>query len=230
MDRYLLDISINHSRANEALAAIQPMLSLVNTFTTSRTEGQINVVEPNENDYAWTAQNTIGLTATWKIFDGGSARALYRLNKQRAKEQELNFIAERNKIRQEVEDSYFNLNASIDAVNSTRDEIIAQREVLRLSRLRFNAGISNQREVLENQRDVRQAEINYADAISSYNTSLSQLRRRTGLDQTMSCDEYNLSLAKKSSLKDNDRDGRMEGFSVLCESFDVNPQELVKKL
>ncbi|WP_320673521.1 TolC family protein [Prochlorococcus sp. MIT 1341] len=201
LDKYLLEISIDNSKANEALAAAQPVLSLVNTYNASRTQGQLNVSEPSEKDYSWTSTNTIGLTATWKIFDGGSAKSLYRLNKQRAREKEINFILERNKIRQQVEESYFSLIAAKDAVSSTRDEIIAQREVLRLARLRFNSGVSNQREVLENQRDLRQAEINYADAISSYNTSLAQLRRRTGLDQTMSCEEYNLSLPNQKDGK-----------------------------
>ncbi len=219
LDRYLLDISIDNSKANEALAAIQPILSLVNTFSTSRTQGQLNVVDPTPNDYSWTSSNTVGLSATWKIFDGGNARSLYRLNKQRAKEKEINFLAERNKIRQEVEGSYYSLIAASEAVFSTSNEILAQKEVLRLSRLRFNTGVSNQREVLENQRDLRQAQINYADAISSYNTSLAQLRRRTGLDQTMSCEEYKLSLARKKEDKDNRSNALRKSVRHLCESF-----------
>ncbi len=216
LDRYLLDISINHSKANEALAASQPIVSLFNTFSTSRTQGQINVVEPNNKDYGWTASNTVGLSATWKIFDGGSAKSLYRLNKQRAREQEINFIAERNKIKNEVEQSYFNLIAARQALASTRDEITAQTEVLRLARLRFNAGISNQREILENQRDLRQAEINYADAIASYNTNLVELRRRTGLDEIKQCNDINQMLPNDVTKGDNNPNSLIRELDLLC--------------
>ncbi len=215
LDRYLLDISINNSKANEALAAAQPSLSLVNTFDTSRTQGQLNVVEPSDKDYGWTVSNTIGLTATWKIFDGGNAKALYRLNKNKVKEHKANFVSERNKIRKQVEESYFSLNAASQALTSAKNEIIAQREVLRLARLRFNAGISNQREVLENQRDLRQSEINYADAISSYNTSLVQLRRHTGLDQIQSCDAFNLNNAQRNT-------------NVVCEASLINEKAVAE--
>ena len=42
--------------------------------------------------------------------------------------------------------------------------------------------MSTQREVVDNQRDLTRAELAYARAINSYNTSLAELRRRTGLD------------------------------------------------
>ncbi len=217
LDRYLLDISINNNKANESLAAIDPIFSLVNTFSTSRTQGQLNVVEPSNKDYSWTTSNTIGVTATWKIFDGGSARALYRLNKQRAKEKEMNFLAERNKIKKEVEESYFNLTTASKSLVSTREEIKAQREVLRLARLRFNAGVSNQREILDNQRDLRQAEVNYADAIATYNTNLAQLRRRTGLDEIRECRDANNSLLDVKESDENPQNSGMISLELLCQ-------------
>jgi OMF family outer membrane factor len=40
LDSLLLSISINNSEANASLAAVQPVLSFVNTSSTSRREGQ----------------------------------------------------------------------------------------------------------------------------------------------------------------------------------------------
>ena len=40
LDQLILDISINNSQANASLAAVQPVLSFVNTTSASRTEGQ----------------------------------------------------------------------------------------------------------------------------------------------------------------------------------------------
>ena len=40
LDRLILDISINNSQANASLAAVQPVLSFVNTTTSFRNQGQ----------------------------------------------------------------------------------------------------------------------------------------------------------------------------------------------
>jgi OMF family outer membrane factor len=40
---------------------------------------------------------------------------------------------------------------------------------------------------VNNQRDLTNAELRYAGAIRDYNSSLAQLRRRTGLDALVSC-------------------------------------------
>ena len=61
-----------------------------------------------------------------------------------------------------------------------------------MSQLRVQAGVSTQREVVDNQRDLTNAELRYAGAIKAYNTSLAQLRRRTGLDALVSCNAVSL--------------------------------------
>jgi OMF family outer membrane factor len=65
--------------------------------------------------------------------------------------------------------------------------------------LRFQAGVTTQREVINNQRDLTQAEIRYASALSRYNTFLAELRRRTGLDQIVECRAPYLPAIKPSS-------------------------------
>ncbi len=199
LDRLLLDISINNSNANKALAASQPLVSLFNTYSASRTQGQAGIAEPSDiemDDYGWSASNAIGLSASWNLFDGGSARALYRYNKQKAKESELQFALQRDDIRQEVEESFFNLQTASQDISTTSREVLASRESLRLSRLRFQAGVTTQREVVNSQRDLTQAEVRYADSITTYNISLAQLRRRTGLDSIKVCKVKDLPSAK----------------------------------
>ncbi len=197
LDRFILDISINNSNANAALAAVQPILSLVNTFSTFRTQGQTAVQgDPDMADYSWSASNTVALNATWNIFDGGRARAQYRLNKQRAQQSEFDFASERNKIRQEVEDSFYDLRTANQDIYTSSRSVLSSKESLRLARLRFQAGVTTQREVVDTQRDLTQAEVRYADAITTYNTSLAQLRRRTGLDQVVACPAVSLTGTK----------------------------------
>ena len=197
LDQFILDISINNSNANAALAAVQPVLSIFNTFDTSKNQGQANKSGSIDmDDYSWSYSNAVGLNATWAIFDGGKARALYRQNKQRAEESKLNFASERDRIRSEVEDSFFTLRKASQNIHTAASEVLSTAESLRLARLRFQAGVTTQREVVDTQRDLTKAEVSYANAITDYNISIAELRRRTGLDQVLACPALNLPTSK----------------------------------
>ena len=202
LDRLILDISINNSQANASLAAVQPVLSFVNTTTSFRNQGQTGLDSLGSidmDDYTWGVQNSSALTATWRLYDGGRARAEYRRFKQAAEESAFNLAATRDQIRLEVEDSFIGLRTAIQNIQTTSSEVLSSRESLRLSQLRVQAGVSTQREVVDNQRDLTNAEIRYAQAIREYNTSLAELRRRTGLDALIACPESNLPSSKPDS-------------------------------
>ena len=199
LDQLILDISIDNSQANAALAAVQPVLSFVNTTTTFRNEGQTNrtsIGAIDMDDFRWGVQNTTALTARWRLFDGGRARAEYRRLKQAAEESAYNFAQSRDAIRLEVEQSFIDLRAAIQSIETTTSEVLSARESLRLSQLRVQAGVATQREVVDNQRDLTSAELRYAGAINDYNTSLAELRRRTGLDALIACSASSLPAEK----------------------------------
>ena len=197
LDQFILDISINNSNANAALAAVQPVLSIFNRFDTSRNQGQSGQSgSVDMDDYNWDYNNAVGLNATWAIFDGGRARAEYRQNKQRAEQSKFNFASERDKIRSEVEDSFFDLRRASQNIHTSASEVLTTAESLRLARLRFQAGVTTQREVVDTQRDLTKAEVSYANAVTDYNVSIAELRRRTGLDQVLVCPALNLPSTK----------------------------------
>ena len=77
---------------------------------------------------------------------------------------------------------------------------MSQREALRLARLRFQAGVATQREVVDNQRDLTRAQLRYVDALVDYNITIAELRRYTGLDQVTSCPSLDLPAEKSQSL------------------------------
>ena len=198
LDDVLLDISIANSEANAELAVSQPLLSIVNTLSASHSYGSnytdyVKSIQPpptNQNvvgQTSWNVDNAIGLNLSWNLFDGGRARALYRLNKQKANEGRYRFAQRRDQIRIEVERSFFELQRNNLNISTNAQEVLSTRESLRLARLRFQAGVTTQREVVDTQRDLTQAEVRYALAISTYNKSLADLRRRTGLDQIALC-------------------------------------------
>lgn len=202
LDNALLDISVSNSQANNALGAAQPFLSIVNSLTGTRYDGTQQVIVDLPGTSGWAVENSVGLNLRWNIFDGGEARALYRQSKQRAQENQFRFAKTRDDLRFEVERSFFDLGRANRNIQTTSREVVSSREALRLARLRFQAGVSTQREVVDSQRDLTQAEVRYSQALSDYNSTLADLRRRTGLDQVAVCPAVNLPAGKPKAEVD----------------------------
>jgi len=196
LDNAILDISVSNSQANSALGAVQPFLSVFATWSGVRYDGNEQIIVDLPGSSGWASENSFGLNMRWNIFDGGAARAQYRQAKQRAQENSFRFAQTRDDVRFEVEQSFYNLGRANRNIQTTSREVISSREALRLSRLRFQAGVSTQREVVDSQRDLTQAEVRYAQALAEYNTNLAELRRRTGLDQVALCPAVNLPAGK----------------------------------
>jgi len=196
LDQALLDISIANSTANQALGAVQPFLNIFNTFIAGRYQGSQSVLVDLPGSMGWNVDNSIGLSFTWNVFDGGAAAARSRAAKQQAQQYTYEFARRRDEIRRDVETSFYELEKNNRNLTTTAREVLSAREALRLARLRLEAGVTTQREVVNNQRDLTQAEVRHSNAISSYNRSLAELRRRTGLDQIALCTPPSLPAVK----------------------------------
>ena len=195
LDNAILDISVANSNANSARGAVQPFLNIFDNFSAERYSGGVTANNPsifsNTGDgpgaYQYNVNNTFGLNFSWAVFDGGKAMAQSRQYKQKAAENAFKFADQRDTIRFQVEQSFYQLRQHNRDIQTTSREVISARESLRLARLRYQAGVTTQREVVDSQRDLTQAEVAYATALANYNTSLAELRRRTGLDQVAVC-------------------------------------------
>ncbi|MDM7938243.1 MAG: TolC family protein [Cyanobium sp. CZS 48M] len=199
LDQVILQISVANSNANAAIGAVQPFLRIVNSFRVGSSYGFEQTTGQPLNGQNWSVDNAIGLNLSWNLFDGGRAAAQYRQQKQAAEEQRFTFADRRDQIRLEVETSFYLLLQNNRDITTTSRSVISSREALRLARLRFQAGVTTQREVVDSQRDLTQAEVSYARAVTDYNRQLAALRRRTGLDQVAFCQPPTLPSSKPAS-------------------------------
>ena len=200
LDNVILDISVSNSQANTSLAGVQPFMTLVNSLLATRYTGIEQIIVDLPGTYGYAVENSVGLNFNWKLFDGGAARALYRQYKQKAQENEFKFSDERNRLRFEVEKTYYELiNANRNILTQSKT-VFSARESLRLARLRFAAGVTTQLEVQQTQRDYTQAEIAWSEAIADYNISLFRLQRFTGLDSIVKCRAASLPALKPAAL------------------------------
>ena len=114
---------------------------------------------------------------TWRLFDGGRAFAGARAAERRIDQANIKFANLRNEIRFEVEESFYSWIANKENICSTEQNVVTREESLRLARLRFQAGVGTQTDVINAQRDLSQARGNFLQAVIQYNQSLNALQR-----------------------------------------------------
>jgi len=151
-----------------ALAQIGPRLSFVANY---------NVLDQFNDDAGVTDGYSVGLQANWNFFDGGVARAQADQRKADIAIAETQFAQQRDQTRFEVEQSFSNLQSNLQNVNTATGALEQARESLRLARLRFQAGVGTQTEVIDAETALTRAEGNRVTAILDYNRALANLQR-----------------------------------------------------
>ena len=182
IDDLQLRISVNKNKSKLELAKTKPTISLFNLFEADLAEGEANALSPQKNNKSNSTNNTVGLQFDWKIFDGGSSKAYSKAKEAKISEIKEQISFEKSKVRKEVEQLFANLEKSRLNIEHSYAAILSAKESLELSLLRQQAGLGVQREVLNSQRDLTQAEITHSKAINEYNISIVNLQILTGLE------------------------------------------------
>lgn len=168
LEQQLVQREIAQERRRVALAALGPEVAVF---------AQYNLAVTLDQDNGFRDDYQVGARVNLNLYDGGAARA-------RARQQEINqAIAEtrfadlRQTVRFQVEQAYSTLQANRENIQTTRLGVEQAREALRLARLRFQAGVGTQSDVLRSQTELTRAEVNQLRAILGYNRSLVLLQR-----------------------------------------------------
>jgi outer membrane protein TolC len=169
LERSLVQRDISEAQRKAALAGRKPSLNFQGAYgVTIQTRGASQTPVDDLR---------VGLNLRWPLMDGGAAKA-------RAKQQEINkeiaaltFADSRDRIRFNVERAYQQLLASLENIPTTEKAVTQAKDALRLARLRFEAGVGTQTDVLNADNDLTRAEGRKVNAILSYKRALVTLKR-----------------------------------------------------
>ncbi len=168
LEQFLLQRKIDEEQQKVQLAAIRPQISVF---------AQYDVLEQLADNVSPTDGLTIGAQIQWTLFDGGAARAGRNQERVDVAIAETQFANQRNEIRFEVEQAYFNLDANRKNIDTAKIAVELALESLRLARLRFQAGVGTQTDVIEAQTELTTARGNLLTSIINYNQGLAALQR-----------------------------------------------------
>ena len=212
LEKLNLDLKISQNKSNKELGKSKPKFSLVNRLSSNLNQGQSNVAPPVDFDETGSEyENTIAITAKWDIFNGGKNKYVRKFQKSKFNEFNLRIKDEENKIKFKVSESYETLKTSLKNIFNTGSQVKNNKNILKISRLRFNAGVASQREIINNQRDLTQSMLVYANSIANYNKNLIDLKNITNLGSVKKCVTKE-ELVTKSYKFENDID-----LSIACQ-------------
>lgn len=168
LQQTLAQRKIGEAQIKQALAASGPQVSLV---------GRYNLLDQFDDTISTVDGYSLGLQASINLYNGGAGRARAAQAKTSIAIAETQFSEQKNQIRFQVEQAYSTQASSLENVQTANVALEQARESLRLARLRFQAGVGTQTDVINALNDLTRSEGNRVKAILDYNRALTELQR-----------------------------------------------------
>ncbi|WP_242040491.1 TolC family protein [Coleofasciculus sp. FACHB-1120] len=168
LEQLLARRNISQEQRRIALAATRPQVNLIANYSVL---GVLN------DDLGPADGLTLGAQFRWDFYDGGAARARANQEKANIAIAETQFADQRNQIRFQVEQAYFNLRSNAENIQTAFFAVTQAEESLRLAELRFRSGVGTQTDVISAQTELTRARVNRLTAVLDYNRSLAALQR-----------------------------------------------------
>ncbi len=168
LEQQLVRRDIGEQQRIIALASVRPQANLTASY---------NLLGSLNDNFGPRDGLSLEANLQWNFFDGGAARARAQQAKSDIALAETNFAIQRNQVRFDVEQAFFNLNSNARNIQTASFALVQAQESLRLARLRFQAGVGTQTDVINQQTALTQARGNRLNAILNYNRALVDLQR-----------------------------------------------------
>lgn len=170
LEQLLVRREASNQQRKAALAALGPTITL---------SAQYSILDSFSDQFGMADGYNFNVGLQWRPFDGGQARARATQQEADMAISETRFADQRSQIQFEVERAYASLRSSFENIGTTTQALEQAKEALRLARLRFQAGVGTQTDVINAETDLTRSEGNRVRAILGYNRALAQLKRAT---------------------------------------------------
>ena len=126
-------------------------------------------------------QWSIGLSASWNIFDGGITRAqVNQADADLIRAQEV-AAQTREQIQLDVQSAFLDLHAAERNIVTTQAAVVLGEENYKIAQVRYAAGVGTNLEVMDASEKLMEARSNYFTALYNYNVAKASLDRYMGV-------------------------------------------------
>ena len=186
-----LQNSIKKNQAQNFRNANLPVIYISNSLSSTFTKGSSLTSSIDPSKSSSTYSNKISLNFAWNIYNGGQNNNSAKSKKSEAEAKNFEYLNLQNILKTNISEAFLNLLKNKEKLISTKKEIIASQEALRLSRLRYEVGISTLKDVLVRQKELTHAKSKNIEAVYNYNINLDKLERLTFLPKHKKCNDNN---------------------------------------
>ena len=187
---YRADAAAAHYTVKQAAAAVEQAtaanLPTLNAAATRSIAGEHAFKNSMQEKDMWT----LGLSATWGIFDNEATTAQIHVAKAKLRKAEEALAATNERIRLDVHTAYLNLRAAEQNIDTTEKAVKQAEEDYNIARVRYNAGVGTNLEVMRSSDNLTTARTNYATALYRYNTSKAALDNAMGVPVDLDAMQY----------------------------------------
>ena len=194
----LLQKSIKKNQAKSFLSQNKPNIYISNTFASTFSKGDSLSTNIDSEESGSNYTNTISLNFAWRIFDGGQNKNSYKSKIADSESDKFAYENLKNVLTTNISKAYLNLRLNEEKIISSLKEIESSKESVRLSRLRYDIGISTLKDVLVRQSELSNAKSKNINALYNYNLNLDELERLTFLEISKNCKDNNNNKIKDS--------------------------------
>ena len=145
---------------------------------------------PFGSDHASSDTWAVGVSASWNIFDNGVTAAQVTAAKAKLRKAEESLAETDEKIRLDVRTAYLNLRAAEQNIKTAETAVKQAEEDYHIARVRYNAGVGTNLEVMRSSDNLTTARTNYATALYKYNTSKAALDNAMGVPVDLDAMQY----------------------------------------
>jgi len=196
----LLQKSVKKNQAKSFLSQNKPNIYISNTFASTFSKGDSLSANIDSEESGSNYTNTISLNFAWKIFDGGQNKNSYKSKIADAESDKYAYKNLKNVLTTNISKAYLNLRLNEEKIISSLKEIESSKESVRLSRLRYDVGISTLKDVLIRQSELSNAKSKNINAVYNYNLNLDELERLTFLEISKNCENNNNKTKYRESI------------------------------
>lgn len=123
---------------------------------------------------------TVGLNATWQVFDGGATLGRVRAARARVLAAAEQLRQERNVVRAEVRLAYESINLARQTLRAVEGNVALARESLGLINTNVGVGLASQLELLQSRLDLTRSQNTRVGALFGLRVALARLDRAMG--------------------------------------------------
>ena len=183
------NIALNKKKSMVILSGKKPSFDIFNVYSINKKLGDSSVTSFGPQNITNSTNNVVGIRFALNLYDGGIIKQNYESSESFTEELISTYEQNKLKIKKDIENTFNELDSTKNKIIISSSQVDAAREALQISLKRLEAGITTQREVVNSQSDLNEAESNFINATYEYNTNISKLVRITGLEKNKSCNK-----------------------------------------